>query len=233
VFSFFLCGECFFDQNAHLRPIMGRFYVPMLYETKFNEKQRFIRCSVWRKSVFFARLKKWAACLWPTSGRRQILRLSLLKKQGLSSTPSRAKTVLIRVKNKFGEICEICGWEYFNQKYQIMRNEPNFSKSQMFITLIKTSNYNKKWTLDTWSKRTQTNPILSAVASAKEDFAPLQSLNFTHFNKRIFKLLKLDRLLGFCGFVNGQYHLHRLAGLSAGYAELLSAFQRIDKRFEI
>jgi ribosomal protein L17 len=51
-----------------------------------------------KKSVFFARLKKWAACLWPTSGRRQILRLSLLKKQGLSSTPSRAKTVLIRVK---------------------------------------------------------------------------------------------------------------------------------------
>jgi hypothetical protein len=68
-----------------------------------------------KKSVFFARLKKWAACLWPTSlprvalrsfvrrrakwgGRRQILRLSLLKKQGLSSTPSRAKTVLIRVE---------------------------------------------------------------------------------------------------------------------------------------
>jgi len=51
-----------------------------------------------KKSVFFARLKKWAACLWPTSGRRQILRLSLLKKQGLSSTPSREKTVLIRVE---------------------------------------------------------------------------------------------------------------------------------------
>jgi hypothetical protein len=43
-----------------------------------------------------------------------------------------------------------------------MRNEPNFSKSQMFITLIKTTNYNKKWTMDTWSKRTQTKPILSA-----------------------------------------------------------------------
>jgi len=40
-----------------------------------------------------------------------------------------------------------------------MRNEPNFSKSQMFITLITTTNYSKKWTLDTWSKRTQTNPI--------------------------------------------------------------------------
>jgi len=83
-----------------------------------------------KKSVFFARLKKWAACLWPTGGRRQILRLSLLKKQGLSSTPSRAKTVLIRVKNKFSEISEICGWEYFNQKYQIMRNEPNFRNTK-------------------------------------------------------------------------------------------------------
>ena len=44
-----------------------------------------------------------------------------------------------------------------------MQNEPNFSKSQMFITLIRTTNYNKKWTLDTWSKRTQTNPILPAT----------------------------------------------------------------------
>ena len=51
-----------------------------------------------KKSVFFARLKRWAACLWPPRGRRQILRLSLLKKQGLSSTLSRAKTVLIRVE---------------------------------------------------------------------------------------------------------------------------------------
>jgi len=78
----------------------------MLYEIK----------KMWseiKKSVFFARLKRWAACLWPTSGRRQILRLSLLKKQGLSSTPSREKTVLIRVENKFSEIC---GWESFNQK---------------------------------------------------------------------------------------------------------------------
>ena len=120
-------------------------------------KQNWIKT---KKSVFFARLKKWAACLWPTGGQRQILRLSLLKKQGFSSTPSRAKTVLIRVKNKFSEIC---GWEYFNQKYQIMRNEPNFSKSQMFITLIKTTNYNKNWTMDTWSKRTQTKPIQSQI----------------------------------------------------------------------
>ena len=44
-----------------------------------------------------------------------------------------------------------------------MRNEPDFSKSQMFITLIRTTNYNKKWTMDTWSKRTQTNPNLPAT----------------------------------------------------------------------
>jgi hypothetical protein len=29
----------------------------------------------------------------------------------------------------------------------------------MFITLIKAKDYNKKMKLDTWSKRTQTNPI--------------------------------------------------------------------------
>ena len=52
----------------------------------------------YRKSVFFARLKRWMACLWPSRGRRRILRLSLLRKQDLSSTPSRAKTVLTRVK---------------------------------------------------------------------------------------------------------------------------------------
>ena len=34
VFSFFLCGECFFESNAHLRLIIGRFYIPMLYEIK-------------------------------------------------------------------------------------------------------------------------------------------------------------------------------------------------------
>jgi hypothetical protein len=53
-----------------------------------------------------------------------------------------------------------------NQKELIMQNEPNFSKSQTFITSIKTMNYSKKWTMDTWSKRTQTNPILPASKPA-------------------------------------------------------------------
>jgi hypothetical protein len=40
----------------------------------------------------------------------------------------------------------------------IMQNKANFQKSQMFITAISTTNYNEKLTMDTWSKRTQTNP---------------------------------------------------------------------------
>jgi hypothetical protein len=48
-----------------------------------------------------------------------------------------------------------------------MQNEPNFSKSQMFITLVLTIGYNEKSKLDTWSKRTQTKPILSAYVADK------------------------------------------------------------------
>ena len=58
-----------------------------------------------------------------------------------------------------------------NQNILIMQNEPNFRKSRMFITVISTTNYNEKVALDSWSKRTQTNPNLSAVASAKEDLS--------------------------------------------------------------
>jgi hypothetical protein len=44
-----------------------------------------------------------------------------------------------------------------------MPNKANFQKSQMFITLIEIMNYNEKMKLDTWSKQTQTNPILPAT----------------------------------------------------------------------
>jgi len=44
-----------------------------------------------------------------------------------------------------------------------MRNEPNFQKSQMFITVILTMTYNEKTEMDTWSKRTQTNPTCSEL----------------------------------------------------------------------
>jgi hypothetical protein len=46
-----------------------------------------------------------------------------------------------------------------------MQNEPNLSKSQIFIILISTTSYSEKCKLDTWSKRTQTNPILSRAQS--------------------------------------------------------------------
>jgi hypothetical protein len=48
-----------------------------------------------------------------------------------------------------------------------MQNEPNFLKSQMFITAVPTMNYNEKVALDTWSKRTQTKPILPARVAGK------------------------------------------------------------------
>jgi len=52
-----------------------------------------------------------------------------------------------------------------NQNILIMQNEPNFRKSRMFITVISTTNYNEKVALDSWSKRTQTNPNLSRAKS--------------------------------------------------------------------
>jgi glycerol-3-phosphate dehydrogenase (NAD(P)+) len=45
----------------------------------------------------------------------------------------------------------------------IMQNKANFQKSQMFITSMKTKNYNEKWTMDSWSKQTQTKPISRGI----------------------------------------------------------------------
>jgi len=39
-----------------------------------------------------------------------------------------------------------------------MRNKANFRKSQMFITVVPTMNYNEKLAMDTWSKQSQTKP---------------------------------------------------------------------------
>jgi hypothetical protein len=44
-----------------------------------------------------------------------------------------------------------------------MQNKANFGKSQMFITLIPATGYSEKHKLDTWSKQTQTKPILKSV----------------------------------------------------------------------
>jgi hypothetical protein len=57
-----------------------------------------------------------------------------------------------------------------------MQNEPNFQKSQMVVTQVVTTNYNEKPTMDTWSKRTQTNPILPAPMAGK--IAPLFRMSF-------------------------------------------------------
>jgi hypothetical protein len=63
-----------------------------------------------------------------------------------------------------------------------MQNEPNSQKSQMFITVVLTTNYNEKTTLDTWSKQTQTKPILSAPGG----FKGYQFLAFLAFGCAIF-----------------------------------------------
>jgi hypothetical protein len=48
-----------------------------------------------------------------------------------------------------------------------MRNKANFKKSQMVVTSVLTRNYNENPTLDTWSKQTQTKPILPAYMAGK------------------------------------------------------------------
>jgi len=48
-----------------------------------------------------------------------------------------------------------------------MQNKANFRKSQMFTTVISTMSYSEKCTLDTWSKQTQTKPILPAYVAGK------------------------------------------------------------------
>jgi hypothetical protein len=53
-----------------------------------------------------------------------------------------------------------------------MQNKPNFFKSQMFITSINLMNYNKKWTMDTWSNQTQTNPTCGEQAQRVEPSNP-------------------------------------------------------------
>jgi hypothetical protein len=57
-----------------------------------------------------------------------------------------------------------------------MSNKANFRKNQMFITLIPTVSYSEKCKLDTWSKQTQSKPILPAMAGK---IAPLFRVSFT------------------------------------------------------
>jgi len=41
-------------------------------------------------------------------------------------------------------------WGKFNQEDKKMQNEPNFFKSQIFITATQKSGYSEKCELDTW-----------------------------------------------------------------------------------
>ncbi len=57
----------------------------------------------------------------------------------------------------------------------------------MFVSLIKTSNYSEKCKMDTWSKRTQTKPILPAMAgkiALSEDEGPIVSNFSPEFYRR-------------------------------------------------
>ena len=57
-----------------------------------------------------------------------------------------------------------------------MQNKPNLRKSQMFITVVSTTNYSEKCAMDTWSKQTQSNPIKPKLARLWRVYPP----KFTH-----------------------------------------------------
>jgi hypothetical protein len=63
----------------------------------------------------------------------------------------------------------------------IMQNEPNFSKSQMFITASVTMDCSEKMKMDTWSKRTQTKPILPARVAGKIALSEVEGPVVTNF----------------------------------------------------
>jgi len=112
-----------------------------------------LRIMSYRKSVFFARLKRWMACLWPSGGRRRILRLSLLKKQDVSSTPCRAKTVLTRVK----KISVSSLWlKIFQPKILNYAKQTQFPKCQKCLNLSKYKEL--QWTMSC-ELLCKTNPI--------------------------------------------------------------------------
>jgi len=65
-----------------------------------------------------------------------------------------------------------------------MQNKPNFRNVQMIVTLAKTRNYNNEQRTMYYSKQTQSNPILSAVALAKADSKDSRAFGFKHFALR-------------------------------------------------
>ena len=74
-----------------------------------------------------------------------------------------------------------------------MRNEPNFQKSQMVVTLVKTMSYNEKCKMDTWSKRTQTNPILPAYVAGKIALSEVEGCLQKTFIDELANVMTLNR----------------------------------------
>jgi hypothetical protein len=88
-----------------------------------------------------------------------------------------------------------------------MRNKPNFQKSQMFITVVSTTNYNEKLKLDTWSKQTQmplgmayaTKPILSTLLAGKIALSGVEGPIKTNIHLLFHKSLYIRWLRAFSG----------------------------------
>jgi len=75
----------------------------------------------------------------------------------------------------------------------IMQNEPNFSKSQTFTTLLKTTSYSEKCKLDTWSKRTQTKPTCGEQSRTicSELVEPISNMHSMQGGNKLLKILKI------------------------------------------
>jgi len=58
----------------------------------------------------------------------------------------------------FAVICLLTSHESRATSDEFMQNKPNLGKSQMLITVVSTTIYNEKCTMDTWSKQTQIKP---------------------------------------------------------------------------
>jgi hypothetical protein len=55
-----------------------------------------------------------------------------------------------------------------------MSNKANLGQSQIFITSMKAKSYNEKMKLDTWSKQTQSNPILNRISMGSNQESSLR-----------------------------------------------------------
>jgi hypothetical protein len=106
---------------------------------------------LYKKSIFYGLVDKGGWFPQMLASRKTSAEYAKLAKISVLS-------VLSVAKNLFVSWC-LSGWCKINQNEQIMQNEPNFRNGEMFLTPVTSTAYNEKCKLDTWSKRTQTNPI--------------------------------------------------------------------------